>query len=275
MSDLKAAIRRKWRSVAREEMEKRGQPLPEGFSESEPTDGDMTPPDPQRIARRAACLGAVALRGMSTQWPEQEEQEMAERLRGWIDACEAAGLKAELEDGEMATLGADAGQLEPREALNATWRWEGAAALAWALARFELPSFDMPSDPKAIGDAVGLLHPPEKVAELVRAAKLADGFDAEAFSRQCTTINWRLRQFLHVEQKHLDFEKFAAGVTWMDMTLDGTPLAAGDLAIDGRPIAKADPATLQAAMSVMGERHFAANWLLGWDPVYSEVDTPT
>jgi hypothetical protein len=32
---------------------------------------------------------------------------------------------------------------------------------------------------------------------------------------------------------------------------------------------------LRAAMSSASERHIAANWLIGWHPTYSEIETPT
>jgi len=49
----------------------------------------------------------------------------------------------------------------------------------------------------------------------------------------------------------------------------------GDLALGDVPISKATDDVYRRCVSIAVERHQAANWLRGHDPVYSEVTTDT
>jgi hypothetical protein len=84
-----------------------------------------------------------------------------------------------------------------------------------------------------------------------------------------------LRQFINAERKPLDFATYARGVQWAEFDLRGVRLIEGDLAIGDTPISRADTDHVHTAMSIASERHIAANWLIGWDETYSEVENPT
>ena len=276
LGDLRASIRRRWREYAAEEAKKNGEAVPDDFQLSQPGDGDLTPPDAKRVARRAAVLAAVALRGMASQWETADEEHMINNLRGWLNVCdEPAGLLGEIEGFEAHVFNAGPGELSPENAAQATWRWEGVTVLVWSLGRFDLPPYDQQSDPQPVGDAAGLLQMPDQVAELIETAAFAPGFNAEKFARHNTTLHWRLTDHVHGEQRHMDFASFAEGVDWIDMTLDRIRLKDGDIEIGGHAINDAPPELFQSVRSITAERHHAANWLAGWDESYEAVETPT
>src|SRR5690606_36362829 len=110
-----------------------------------------------RIARRALALSSVALRGLMTTWPAEEEASLYPKLQAWLrEAAYPAGLEDELEPSEVVTIHTAPGEREEQAAINAIWRWEGAVVLAASLGRSVLPRYDEPCDPKACGDACGL-----------------------------------------------------------------------------------------------------------------------
>jgi hypothetical protein len=271
-SRLKAEIRKQWRRHYAQQMQRRGEPLPAGFREQEPDDGELNPPDAPRVARRAACLAAVALRGLASTWGPKEQQEFAPRLRSWFDA---SGLQNEIEPKEAETIAAPASELDQRAALKACWRWEGAAVLVAALGRLPLPPHDQTVDTYRCGRACGVLAARDQLDQLIPSAALDPSFDCQACANRALAIHWRLRQFVQVEQKPLDFATFARGVQWADLDLTGVRLLEGDLAIVDAPIWRAPRERVQMALSIASERHIAANWLIGWHHIYSEVENPT
>src|SRR6187399_569711 len=100
-SKLKAEIRAKWRQRAREELERGAEAVPADFREQEPGDGDLHPPEAPRVAARACCLAAVALRGLASHWAHEEQQEFLPRLNQWFSA---SGLDREIESAELEIL---------------------------------------------------------------------------------------------------------------------------------------------------------------------------
>jgi len=271
-SNLKSEIKRHWRSRYREEMKRRGEPIPSDFVEQEPDDGDLQPPDARRVARRACCLSAVALRGLASTWDHDEQEKFLPSLKRWLAE---AGLDDEFEADERKVIQTSVGELDQQQAINSCWRWEGAAVLAASLGRLALPPHDQMVDTQACGDACGVLAPRVELDRLIDSAAFDAEFDCLAYANHVLAIHWRLRQFVHIEPKSMDFADFARGVQWAQFNLESVRLIDGDLAIGDHSIIDADPADLQTTMSITQERHLAANWLIGWDPTYSEVDTST
>jgi hypothetical protein len=271
-SRLKAEIQRHWRGRYQDEMQRRNEPVSADFSVAEPDDGELHPPDARRVAARACCLSAVGLRGLASQWPHEEQQQFIPSFHRWFSE---SGLQQEIEDTELEILRAPADELDDRNAINACWRWEGAAVLAASLGRLSLPAHDETIDTKACGDACGLFADRGELDRLISNAALDAQFDRDAYANKALAIMWRLRQFAHIEQQPLDFADFARSVEWATFNLEGVALCERDLAIGGRPITDADPELLQLAMNIASERHVAANWLIGWNPIYSDLDNPT
>jgi hypothetical protein len=114
------------------------------------------PPTAQRVARRALALAAVCARGLVEL--EDASDPMVEvhrkKVLDWIDAL---AIGDELEPDEWKALQRPVGTLDRQAAVNATWRVEGLAVLAWALQRFELPAYDQMVDPSVLLNFVGFL----------------------------------------------------------------------------------------------------------------------
>jgi Domain of unknown function (DUF4272) len=271
-SKLKAEVRKHWRHVYVQEMQRRGEPVPADFQEQEPDDGELFPPDAARVARRACCLAAVGLRGIASNWSHEDQQKMVADLARWFAQ---AGLEDEIESKEREVLFAPASELDQKGSVNASWRWEGAAVLAASLGAIELPPHDQPIELKSCGDACGLFQRREQLDQRFAAAAFDPNFDRFAYADRAIAVHWRLRQFINGEAKPMDFTTFAKGVEWATFDLRGVKLIDGDLAIGGAPIARATRDDVFRAMSIASERHIAANWLIGWDPIYSDVENPT
>jgi hypothetical protein len=271
-SNLKAEVRKHWRMRAREEMEKRGQPLPPDLQESQPGDGDLFPPEPQIVAQRACCLAAVGLRGLATSWSVQDQTEFLPRLKNWVDQV---GLSNWCEKSEREALDAPAGGLEQRSAINSCWKWEGAAVLLASLGKVKLPPHDEVVDTQVCGRAAMLFDPPEQVLAAIASVTFDSQFDRFGFADRILAIHWRLRQFKQIGPKPIDFATYAKGVKWATFNLEGVALVEGDLSIGGMPISKATQESLSRAMSIAMERHQAANWLTGWATEYHKVECPT
>lgn len=106
-------------------------------------------------------------------------------------------------------------------------------------------------------------------------AQLCSPVEIEDEASRQLAVHWRLRQFTHYGNKPMNFVAFAEGVQWAQFNLEGVAILEDDLAVGGKPIAQADTAHVQMMTSIVQERHHAANWLLGWEELYSEVTTDT
>src|SRR5260370_18653032 len=110
-------------------------------------------PTPERVARRAMVLALVMYRAALEQFPGKAKFEsLHSRIPGWI---ERLALDAELEIKERDFLNAPLGQADEKVLVNADWRNEGLAVLAWALKRFALPQYDEQASPEAAGASIG------------------------------------------------------------------------------------------------------------------------
>ena len=225
------------------------------------------PPDRDRVLRRARVLGALGHRGMLE---AERDRDGAERLRRTIRAWLAReGLDPELEAHERAALEAPIGSLAPADALTASWRFEGAAVLAWALALYDLPPHDRAADVGALSSALGLGRSDPGTVPRLRSGRELDRGRERAFA-----VHWRLVEH-RLRPGTIDLATFARTAWFGPLEIASTMLADGDLAIAGAPIARADPRALALATSIAIERHQAFNWLNGDDPIYSEVDVST
>jgi uncharacterized protein DUF4272 len=246
-----------------EDEEPYGDTPPEGAERDEP-------PTALRVAWRALVLGAVAARAFLEDEPEEGREELR---RGLLRRLEGLGLVPELERGERRVLETPAGELPRRQAVNASWRSEGMAVLAWALGVFELPAHDVSVDAgELIREKLGLLS--EQPPPVLTAPRLRAPEELKRMERRLLAIHWRLREF-SLRPRAMDFREFSR-TAWMGpFELEGIPLAGNDLAIGGKPIAEADPERVHKSQSIALERHQAINWLMGQHWVYSLVDTST
>jgi hypothetical protein len=186
----------------------------------------------------------------------------AEVLR-WLDTT---GVAAALEPEELEILGAPLGTLTEQQQRNAGWRSEGLGVLAWALNRWELDSFDVPTDAPAIAEALGFMEP--EGLELLKSPKLRHKSEREELARELYLIHMRLRQAYDQEPSSRNVAQLAREIKVDPVKLD---LVDDDLTISDIRLAEVPPEILRYVISTVAERHRAANWLLGDNPAYSEV----
>lgn len=268
----KAQIQSYWRTRFREQIERSGDASHPDFDVVQPDDGMLDPPNPRRVFRRAACLSAVALRGLAGTWELAEQEQFVPSLTKWLSTVD---LDDEFEREESETLQTPAGELDQQRIINACWRWEGAAVLAASLGRLALPALDQVVEAQTCGEACGLFVEPSEFDRVQQDLSFDARFDRIAYANQALAIHWRLRHFVQIQQESMDFLAHSRCVEWADFNLQGVRLIDGDLAIGELPIISATSSDVALASSIAQERHQAANWLIGWEPVYSNVDTST
>jgi hypothetical protein len=88
------------------------------------------------------------------------------------------------------------------------------------------------------------------------------------------TLHWRLR-LITSNPGPMDYVACIAAATWYPHRLDQLDLIDNDIAIDGVRIDRLDDNRYRQTLSITQERHQAFNWLLGFEPLYSQVTTDT
>ena len=233
---------------------------------------DLNPPDATRVSRRTLCVAAHTARGLMENEPTAESTAACAKLQAWIGH---AGLDDELDPRERAVINTPFGTLAPQDKIDACWRSEGLGLLAAALGRTARVPHDQTSPPFPLLAPCGLFTDPDAQAALHRDASLAAAETLAQWADELLAVHWRIRQFLHIDPKPMDFAAFADGVEWATFRVQELPLIDGDLAIAGRPITAAEPDAVALTGSIAVERHRAAKWLRGFDPVYENVDPTT
>ena len=233
-------------------------------------DFDTIPPTAERVAARALVLTAVACRSsLEADAGSPEAEDFRESLVEWM---RSAGLDGEAEGPELALLRAPLGSLDEQATIDASWQGEGVGVLAWALRRYDLPSYDELVAPPEIGHRLGFLR--ERAETVLAAPELRPAEELEQLRAAMFALHWRLRQF-SLDRQGMDFEAFARKSWFGPLDIRGLRLARRDLAIDGRPLLDVPEERWRECLSIASERHRAANWLAGYEPVYSDVTADT
>ena len=232
------------------------------------------PPGPDQVARRAAILAAVVARGLIE--ADQELPDHAAALAEDLAFYDQLGLATHAEPQEDALIRAPHGTLEPQAMIDATWRAEGLAVLAWALGQLDaLPPIDETIELDVLAERLGLPWKSAADVGIVRSPHLRPAADLDKLDAQLLTAHWRVRQFLQLDPAPMDYVSWVPDVQWAQLSLDGLEVRDRDLAIGGLPITEADPERVQTASSILVERRLAVSWLGGYDELYSEGDTNT
>ena len=237
-----------------------------------PNEDSPPPPTADRVARRALALAAVSARALLEQ-EDPADPGVEQTRRRILDWVQATGFGDELEPDEWELLQHPLRSLPHQQVVDATWRLEGLAVLAWALGRYDLPPHDQPADPGKLLPAVGILSA-EHARALLAEPFLRPAPELKALSARLFAVHWRLRQFSHGPAP-LNFREFAATAWFGPLRLDGVRLIEEDLAIGDHPIAAAPSDFVGSVTSAAMERHVAINWLEGYSEVYSETDVAT
>jgi hypothetical protein len=224
-------------------------------------------PDARRVAQRTLVLCSVAARGFL----DAETPTDAEALkRDLLDFVARHHLDRELEPEERAMLEAPIGSLERQPTIDATWRLEGMAVLAWSLGVAEMPAHDQPVEGVRLCMSLGLL-----ARDTPLLVQLPQRRPAEEIARMQTRlhgIHWRMADY-RVESTRLDFRALASNSAVGPWDLSDVPMIDDDLAIRGVRLDRADPGARTQTESIARERHRAINWVMGRHPVYSETPT--
>lgn len=234
------------------------------------TKEDPEPPTALRVAQRALILASVACRAsIDDSGGEEWAPKLHRDLNAWIPRT---GLRDECEEWEAALLEAPLGKLEPKARINASWMSEGMAVLSWALGKSDLPPHDEMVDPKEVADGLGFLK--ESAGGLLASPLLRSEAELGEMEERMFAVHWRLREY-SLTRKPVDLWKIARN-PWMGETgVRQLPLIDGDLSIHGARLSDVEEKDWRGCLSIAAERHRAANWLAGFCPVYSDVDTST
>lgn len=230
----------------------------------------LNPPSPQRVAERALVLSAVVCRsGIERDAGNAEAEKFRQAVVDWLKSLH---LDAEAEAAEMEMLQTPLGKLDKKVVLDASWRTEGLAVLAWALGKYGLPRYDKQAIGFAAAETLGFMRPRESTVS--NAPELRSREQIAALADQLFTLHWRLRQF-SLDHKAIDFEEVARTAWFGPLSLEGLSLNEKDLEIYGFPISQIPEPQWRTVMSIAQERHQAVNWLEGYEAIYSEVETST
>jgi hypothetical protein len=230
----------------------------------------LIPPSAERVMLRAFCLSAVVCRSFIDEGPDDPTcRSVYARIDPWLETVRA---RPELESWEATALVTPLGQLDMTARIKGTWLSEGLAVLAWALGRYDLPPYDVAVDPKAVTDELEFLQ--TSAASLAKTLALRSAEELSFGAERAFALHWRLRNF-GLNGQAMNFEDFARTAWFGPLRIDGVALANNDLSIKGVPIVDTPSDQIQLATGIAMERHRAFNWLLGYDEIYSEVDTST
>lgn len=228
-------------------------------------------PSADRVARRALILLALSVRGLLDDDAGKPDEGRADELRAQTWAwLRERGLHEEAEPAEAELLQTPIGRAERQAIIDAVWRAEGAQVLLWALGARALPAHDAQEHPYDVARAAGL----RGAGDVLTSPTLRPPAEIEAKRAQLEGLDWRFVE-QRVRPGPVDLAAFAARAPFGAFALDGVPLIGGDLALRGAPISEAPRELLSLCTSIARERHAAANWLIGVNPVYSHVSTPT
>jgi uncharacterized protein DUF4272 len=215
----------------------------------------FTPPDADRVAKRALILAALTCRGhLDTGGPDASA--MYARLRQWFDRL---ALGDETDESERQLMAAPLGSLEPTVSARATWNAEGLAVVAWALRRFDLPSHDTKVDPFEVTDAVGLLSDD---VWLLDEPELRPAEQLGALRDVLYGLHSRLADFRR-HRTPKDARTWFEPAWFETLQLAGPFAVDGDIVLGGLSLAEASEQQLEECLWVIAERHRASIWLVG------------
>ncbi|HEV8002857.1 MAG TPA: DUF4272 domain-containing protein [Planctomycetaceae bacterium] len=233
---------------------------------------EIKPPTLERVVRRAMVLTAVSQRGLLEN--ERKNPRAAELQRtGYLEWLAALRLEDEVEPDEWKVLQRKAGALEPQAMINAIWRVEGLAVLAWALHLAEMPVYDELCIPLELANAMGFPESDQSLA-VMQAATLRTAEELKAMNHQLLALHWRVRN-QRLNPEPMNFVAFSKNCWFGGFDLEPFRMLENDLAIGAKPISRCDPELLGRTASAAMERHLAINWLRGQSRIYSETDTST
>lgn len=240
-------------------------------------DEEPEPPQPKRVARRTLALTAVATRAtieldhIQGALDADEGESHRQQMLSWITELD---IDNEFEPQEWKVIQRPVGGLEEQDFINAMWRVEGLAVLAWALNLHPIPDYDELVVPMELYSSIGL-NEAEAGKSLLANPELRSVDEIKVMTEHLLALHWRVRHF-SIRAERMDFVEFSKECWFGSFDLSRFRTADRDLAIGDVGIVDADPEEVSRVGSLAMERHKAINWLRGYgSTVYSEVSTDT
>ncbi|GAB3769428.1 DUF4272 domain-containing protein [Microlunatus parietis] len=235
---------------------------------------DPLRPDRDRVVRRALVLLATMYRSAIEAGIEEHPDLMKDeegRYRAWLDGVD---LGAEPEPDERDLLDQPAGAVGEDVAAEHAFDAEAALTLLWALGVADtLPALDPARQPLDTLIEYQVPGPgPFDGRRPDPSLRPDDVIDCEWRRQQA--IHWRLAD-LQLARRHVDFAAWAQDTWFGAVDLDGITLIDGDLAVAGTPVSALDDRASWWLWRQVAERNRALNWLIGANPIYGAVGTPT
>lgn len=233
---------------------------------------EPVPPLAVKVARRALALTAVAARATLELDAEQLDspEELRKRLTAWLESLD---IGDELEPQEWKVLQRPVGTLEQQDFINAMWRVEGLAVLAWALGLCEMPPDDELVVPMELYGSLGFLDT-EAARAILASPELRPAAELEEMRIHLLMLHWRIRDY-SIKPEAMDFVAFSQNCWIGSFDISRFRIIDRDLAVGDTALHDADDERKSIVASLAMERHLAINWLSGYSAVYSETDTGT
>jgi hypothetical protein len=157
------------------------------------------------VAARAIVVACVVARAnLELQQTGAGVADAFDRVRKII---EREDIRDEVEPSERRVLLAPLGWLGEQDRIDATWRAEASAVLAWGLRRFELPAFDEQVDPFEVVTSLGMAGG-DIDEDLLNTPSLRPADEIHALAEHLYTAHWRLVQY-RLDGQSMDFDEFA------------------------------------------------------------------
>jgi hypothetical protein len=232
----------------------------------EPDEISYQPPEPIDIARRALILSGVVCRASIESYTDEEyKRETADDIHEWFDELD---LWPYLEPDEEQIIRSPFGEMPRGAEIQGTWYVEGLAVLAWALRRGEFPPHDQKVDAIAVTNALQFLDPDAET--LLISPTVRDQAEPQAAREWFYDLHCKLGGFL----RHGGDGRLASWIGDYLAILGIDPklvMHDGRLTVDGKPVGEANRRRLEEWESVIRERHRATIWLVGEQPLYTEL----
>jgi hypothetical protein len=219
--------------------------------------------EPARVAARALVLASLVARGQLERHIDRNQSasdthKLEEDRRDIVWWFEYLSLADEIEDGEDRVLRTPVGRLQQSETIDAVWRGEELAFLAWSLGRADLPRYDEFCDSFDIAKRLGFVR--ARSETVLAAPALRPRSELIHWSHVHLTVNWRLKQFSIVPES-MDFADYLSRSDWSPPTLTGLDFIDGDLAIRGVRIDRVPQEWRDETLSIVRARRKGFEWL--------------
>ncbi len=248
----------------------------------------------QSAGERLYCLAAIVMRGQfemvigssasTTTTAEAsdvlvgEHKKLIQNVNSWL---KTEGLWDTLSTKEQALLSKPPGTWDERDELDASWRTEAAAVIAWSLGMVDtVPAYDQSfSDADLLKATGGMLKP---VRRKIMAMKLRPA-DEIAKARDVVELwLWRARTTMlkkdpqqYKPPKGLSFDRIVR-ITAAKAHGDGLFKAIdGDFPACGKAYRDLDDEQWSLMRSIASERLWGLNWMCGYESDWDEVPLGT